>query len=967
MTTQNLSVSVVTGRDSRGNPSGFISFPIGLPSGFSGGGGSIPNPLPVINGGTSSTIPLTNGKFMISSADKIIEGQDFSNPSFQTLNLTNLPTENSNYSDNMLYFNPTLGIVYNGLNYDNLVKLRNTSTGNLLAFDNFTNKIGQTGMINVDSVMNTVFIGNPGGQVFSIPQFNAPDILVDDTLQVQGTTILNGSLNIPNLGAGVTGSALYFNTTTKQVTYGSAGGISIVSGEGNMATTDGVNIFNSAVIGSSPGALSIKGSATTYNAGTLTLQNVLDDGSGLSYFNGLTTMNQGIVINNGGIVSGGLAIDDIGITNSLTVGGFCNFNFGVAINLNGLSVIGSTITDNLYVSAIAQLSAGLTVTGGSTSVTALTSSGSITADTLKSNGLSTINSLLTQTSSVDMKSLTQLSTPNVLYYNNTTGRVTWNTAPSGVTIGSGEGAVLTTPGSNGVNQSAVIATIANPNTLIVLGGISTFNQLTTSLQNILDDGSGNTSIAGNLNSSKTATDSKTSYTSTGITQIIPSAGATTMIVKLWGAGGSSGGVIGNTSPNSYGGGGGFSKSTIPVNSGSTYWLVLGSATPSTIIGSGANGGSPSAPLTPSGNGGGATGLYELRNGIYTPLVIAGGGGGGGANPHGTTEQGGSGGSGGVNGNDSQSGINIGGAAGGGGVGGTGGVSGSGNDGTTGNNMSGSITSLTAPSAGTSGYGGAGGSNTSVSGSGSGGGGYGGGGGGSAYDGSNNAYGGGGGGGNLGTSVESGINNLPGGTTDPDYISPRGQGGAQVSGAGTVPGLAGNDGLAVISFENYSLTAFTTGKVLAPKGVQQSNYVNAVIPTFTLANGASAYMTSTVNSSRGISAFISGGTRGFQLGPAGMYEIEFQISTTAAIIGTTTNLLNLFCQASTTTGGFPGSLTHNKKLSYYFSDTFSCKTTVYCPVDGMYLAAMITNNTGSSITTTSTTSDNYLNITLINAT
>ncbi|HXT83837.1 MAG TPA: hypothetical protein VN704_05830, partial [Verrucomicrobiae bacterium] len=113
-----VSATAVVGRNRQGVPSEFLTIPISIP---------IPTPpaptvpLPIESGGTNSITSLTNGKIMISASGQIVEGTSNTDPSFQTMSLTNLPDESiNNFLDSLLFIDNT-GKVYQGSNYDTLV------------------------------------------------------------------------------------------------------------------------------------------------------------------------------------------------------------------------------------------------------------------------------------------------------------------------------------------------------------------------------------------------------------------------------------------------------------------------------------------------------------------------------------------------------------------------------------------------------------------------------------------------------------------------------------------------------------------------------------------------------------------------------------------------------------------------------------------------------------------------------
>ena len=202
-----------------------------------------------------------------------------------------------------------------------------------------------------------------------------------------------------------------------------------------------------------------------------------------------------------------------------------------------------------------------------------------------------------------------------------------------------------------------------------------------------------------------------------------------ILVEAWGAGG--GGVTyGGYTANTSGGSGGYSRSTVAINSvGETFTIVVGQGGSSQDLtrnyGGGGAGGS-SGGGTSGSSGGGLAGIYAGAD-TSTPIIIVGGGGG--ASP-GTLAADGPGG-GGATGN--------GGASAGTTLNGRGGTTSAGGAAAT------SFTSCSiAPTAGASYWGGTGaGSSTAVEGGGGGGGGYFGGGGGTCQGGQQNGGGGGG--------------------------------------------------------------------------------------------------------------------------------------------------------------------------------------------------------------------------------
>ncbi|MGC4043256.1 MAG: glycine-rich protein [Armatimonas sp.] len=277
-----------------------------------------------------------------------------------------------------------------------------------------------------------------------------------------------------------------------------------------------------------------------------------------------------------------------------------------------------------------------------------------------------------------------------------------------------------------------------------------------------------------------------SYTGSFQTFTVP-AGITSLTVKLWGAGGG-GGV---------GGGGAFVSGTLSVTPGTTLSLLVGRGGSSLTAGNGlggfgggGNGGINGSPNSGAGGGGGggrtAIRLSSNNSIVSDELVTAGAGGGSGSS--------GVAGAGGLN--TGQAGFVVLGTYGSGGTQTSGGAAGG-----TGSFM------------GTPGSQFQGGNGT-VGGGGGGGGWFGGGGGGSAS-------GGGGGGGSSyranpaftdsGTS-EAGSLSTPGGTSDVDYITGIGKGGA--------PSFAGGNGYIVLRYnlstapEPGTLALLTLGGLMA---------------------------------------------------------------------------------------------------------------------------------------------------------
>jgi len=331
--------------------------------------------------------------------------------------------------------------------------------------------------------------------------------------------------------------------------------------------------------------------------------------------------------------------------------------------------------------------------------------------------------------------------------------------------------------------------------------------------------------------------------SNGTSFVVPQ-NVSRITVKSWGAGGGGGraSTALNQAVGGPGGGGGYAQGTITVTPGETLTVYVG--------GGGIGGTTQSASDSREGGGGGGlTGVFRST----TPLIIAGGGGGGGGIGDVGFEDGGAGGGGGgstgATGLTAPDGGGVGGGGGtqaAGGAGGTGGTAG-GTDGEAGetdgryNGGDGaSVTSGTGGGvAGGDLYGGAAGTvaaSGSDSGSGGGGGsGYYGGGGGEAGQNTTAGEGAGGGGGGSNyvsgastTSTQGGTGDASGtvpgtragGTaannTDPDYVSPAGNGGQGGYFTSGVNGSDGNPGRVVLIYtigdavlESVSLAANAT--------------------------------------------------------------------------------------------------------------------------------------------------------------
>ena len=285
----------------------------------------------------------------------------------------------------------------------------------------------------------------------------------------------------------------------------------------------------------------------------------------------------------------------------------------------------------------------------------------------------------------------------------------------------------------------------------------------------------------------------------GNTYDIASAGADiSLVIHLWGAGGSGGRSPGNPGgePTAGGGGGGYATGTMTFASGTTYKAVVGNAKGNTVDAS--PWGEPAAsgnPISPPYNGPNPwvpTGYYLMNSGGYSGIFVtsvsapnarlmAGGGGSGGLNDGGTQGGGGGGGGGGTTGAD--------------GGGGTGGYSGppNGAGGTQPAGGAGGPSPHTNGSAGSSLAGGQGGARgpSGAAGGGGGSGWYGGGGG--AGQTSINTDGGGGGGGSsyIHPSITGGSTTQAGrvdaaNNSSPYYVSGRAKGGVYTGPA--VPGF-----------------------------------------------------------------------------------------------------------------------------------------------------------------------------------
>jgi len=273
----------------------------------------------------------------------------------------------------------------------------------------------------------------------------------------------------------------------------------------------------------------------------------------------------------------------------------------------------------------------------------------------------------------------------------------------------------------------------------------------------------------------------------GNTYDIASAGADiSLVIHLWGAGGSGGRSPGNPGgePTAGGGGGGYATGTMTFASGTTYKAVVGNAkgntTEATPWGDPAASGNPISPpyngpnpWVPTGyylmNSGGYSGIFDTSVSAPNARLMAGGGGSGGLNDGGT--QGGGGGGGGTNGAD--------------GGGGTGGYSGppNGEGGTPTAGGEGGPSPHTNGSDGSSLTGGQGGARggSGAAGGGGGSGWYGGGGGGGQISINTNGGGGGGASGYLHPTITSGSLTQAGridaaNNSSPYYVSGRAKGG-----------------------------------------------------------------------------------------------------------------------------------------------------------------------------------------------
>lgn len=255
---------------------------------------------------------------------------------------------------------------------------------------------------------------------------------------------------------------------------------------------------------------------------------------------------------------------------------------------------------------------------------------------------------------------------------------------------------------------------------------------------------------------------------------------TTINFQLYGAGGGGAFYI-NSNPQNLGNGGygAYCAGTLSVTPGESLTVNVGNggqgAQTSGVGGvggatTGGDGGNCYTPSMPGGGGGGATSIYRST----TPLAVAGGGGGGGGGDNNVT----------------------------GGNGGNGGAT-NGSNGTVAN---GNVDSC--GKGGSSSNAGAGGNNNGDYGSnnnggrgGSSSGGVGGGGGGGGYYGGGGGGGGTGGGGGGGSSYNSGTNTVTQNTplsSDPNYISGRGQRGSY-SGSTSSPASNGGHGMAIIKY------------------------------------------------------------------------------------------------------------------------------------------------------------------------
>jgi hypothetical protein len=275
-----------------------------------------------------------------------------------------------------------------------------------------------------------------------------------------------------------------------------------------------------------------------------------------------------------------------------------------------------------------------------------------------------------------------------------------------------------------------------------------------------------------------------SYTGSEQNYTVPG-GASTIIVKMWGAGG---GSDHDTSPGTIGGGGGgYSTAIIPTTPAEVLKVVVG------------GGGTGAATSAGTGGGGGYSGIFRTSVANTNALLMAGGGGGQGDNA--TAKAGAGGGTSGIQGygtGPTQNGPTGGSQT----VGGTA-SAGSGAGAIHGSSMQGGIGSGGNNAAGgTGGYGGGadgGGQSGVVGGGGGGGGGYfGGGGGGTTYAGA----GGGGGSGfshanNTAVTLTAGSDRTPGNNSDSDKAAGIGWG---ATGGSNVGGTRanGNNGVVIIT-------------------------------------------------------------------------------------------------------------------------------------------------------------------------
>lgn len=295
---------------------------------------------------------------------------------------------------------------------------------------------------------------------------------------------------------------------------------------------------------------------------------------------------------------------------------------------------------------------------------------------------------------------------------------------------------------------------------------------------------------------------KTVYDSSGADTFVVPANVTSILVKLWGAGGGGAGAGDNVGGHGGdGGGGGYTEHRIPVTPAETLDLVVGAK---------GTKGVPNADDLGEGGGGGGYSVI-LRSSTILALAAGGGGGGGAYDDSPGGDGGAGGGSVGEDGDrppfGSSSTIGHGAtqfSGGGTGGGGTSGGSLTGGDGANDAVGGGSGGASNGGSPG----GGDGGAGQLPSGNDAGGGGggaglYGGGGGGS--DSADGAAGGGGGSG-QGDTLTSGSGQVPGNNTDIDYVAGHGVGGD----GGTAPGgdgSDGGDGLIVIEYSvNRSMAA-----------------------------------------------------------------------------------------------------------------------------------------------------------------